>query len=256
MKKTLKFIAILLLTAFPAVVFSQTVVVEFMKVSQENENLYLQVEQQWEKVHKARIDAGLINGWSLYRNVAAGFKDPYQYITITWYDNMEKAAAASLEGLDESIMSQLDAELLNQTAESRVLAHRDFSHSMAQATNNHGSKFLVINRMRPTPGNWDAYVKSENEVFKPIFEESIKEGTRSSWGLWQTWPYQEGQIRLITVDGFNSLEQQNAENIQELFTKVFPDKDINKVAAEVLPLRDQAQVEVWQLVDSVWPEQD
>jgi len=127
---------------------------------------------------------------------------------------------------------------------------------MATADKGHGSKFLVLNWMRPTPGNWNAYVQSEMENFKPMFEESIKEGHRASWGLWQTWPYQEGQIRLITVDGYDSIAQGNEENLQELFEKVHPDQDFDKVQQTVMSLRDQARIEVWEEVDSVWPEQE
>ena len=254
MKKMKKSIVILLLAAFPAIAFSQTVVVEYMKVSQENESLYLEVEQQWKKIHQARIEAGSINGWTLYRNVAAGYKDPYQYITVTWYDDMAKAVASSMNGV-ESVSDMLDQDLLNKTSESRVLAYRNFSHQMASASNNHGSRFLVINHMKPTPGNWNAYIQSEREILKPMFEESIKEGHRSSWGLWQTWPYKEGQVRLITVDGYDSVEQGNSENYQELFTKVHPDKDFNTLQSQTMSLRDQVEIELWEAVDSVWPEE-
>jgi len=246
---------VLMLAVFGSAVYSQTVAVEYMKVSQENVSLYMQVEQEWKKVHQARIDAGLINGWSLYRNVAAGFKDPYQYITITWYDGMPDAVAASFEGMNEAVGDMIDQELFDRTGESRVLAYREFSHHMASASNNHGSNFLVVNWMRPTPGNWNAYVESEREIFKPIFEESIRQGTRSSWGLWNTWPYQEGEIRLVTVDGYDTLEQGNGENMRDLFAKVHADKDFNEVSQKVLSLREQARIEVWQLVDSVWPEE-
>jgi hypothetical protein len=254
MMKHLKVLIVLLLAAFPAVLSSQTVTAEYMKVTEQSESLYLKVEQEWKKIHKARIDAGLIQGWTLYRNVGAGYKDPYQYVTITWYDNMTKAVTSPFDGLDESVWGAINEDLINQTGDSRVLAHRDFSYNMESASGSHESKYIVINRMRPTPGNWDAYVKSEREIFKPMFDESIKEGHRNSWGLWQTWPYKEGEIRLVTVDGFDSLEQRAGEDLGDLFKKVFPDKDMNKVAQEVTSFRDQAEVELWERVDSVWPE--
>lgn len=256
MKKNLRLAAILLMAVFPALLISQTVTVEYMKVTQESESLYLQVEQEWKKIHKNRIDQGLINGWSLYRNVDAGYNDPYQYMVITWYDDMDGAVRAELGDIGESLMAEIDTDIADQTMASRVLAHREFSHNLASASNNHGAAFLVVNRMRPTPGNWDAYVESEREVFKPMFEESISQGNRASWGLWNTWPYEEGQIRLVTVDGFDDLAQSYGENMEEIFAKVHPGKDMDEVARKVMSLRDQAQVEVWQLVDSAWPEQE
>ena len=65
-----------------------TVVLEFMKVTQESEATYLQVEQAWKQIHQKRVQEGLAAGWQLWRKVHAGYKDPYQYITINWYNDI------------------------------------------------------------------------------------------------------------------------------------------------------------------------
>lgn len=65
----------------------------------------------------------------------------------------------------------------------------------------------MINRAKVKPGNWDDYLKFEGDIAKPLFEEAIKREQRSSWSVCQSWPYKKGQARLITVNGYKSVEQ-------------------------------------------------
>lgn len=233
---------------------NSTAVLEYMKVTQESEATYLQVEQAWKKIHQKRVADGLASGWQLWRKVNAGYNDPYQYITIHWYDDYSKSFTPAPEGFFEQFMNGEDAEILNQTAASRVLAHVEVSHQLGAADNNLASPFIVLNRMQVKPGNGSDYVKMEMEVFKPLHEEGIKRGLRAHWSIWNIWPYDNGQATYTTVDGYADAAQFTAEG-QDYFSEVHPNLNADEVSEKIMKLRRMESSEIWQLVDAVFPEQ-
>jgi len=231
-----------------------TVVVEFMKVTQESEATYLEVEQAWKKIHQKRVEEGLAAGWQLWRKVYAGYKDPYQYITVNWYDDYAQSFKPLPEGFLESFMNGPDSEILNQTAGSRVLAHMEVSHQEGVADNSQGATLIVINRMKVRPGDQSDYVKMEMEVFKPLHEEAIRRGLRSHWGIWSNWPFDKGQAAYITVDGYTDASQLTADG-EDYFSEVHPDLNVDEVSDKIMKLRYMESSEIWELVESVFPEE-
>ena len=89
MKSTPRIMLFLLIAVLPITLLAQnpTIILAYMKVTPGHMSEYLEVEQVWKKVHQKAVELGVHNGWQLWRNVHAGMNDPYQYITIQWYDN-------------------------------------------------------------------------------------------------------------------------------------------------------------------------
>lgn len=255
MKYVSKVFTLLLLAVLPFSLIAQnpTVVLEYMKVTQESENTYLEVEQAWKKIHQKRIDKGLVEGWQLWRNVYAGYNDPYQYITINWYDDYAQALQGAPAGFYEEMMAGEDAEIFNKTSSSRILASKEVSHQVLTANNNTEGELIMVNRMMVRPGMESAYVDLENDIFKPLHEEAIRRGLRTHWGVWTTWPYKEGQARYTTVDGYRNAEQLTAvgENYR---SEVHPDLDWEEVTVKVNKTRKMVSTELWELVYFVMPE--
>ena len=230
------------------------VVVEFMKVTQEFESTYPQVEEAWKKVHQKRIREGVSSGWQRWRKVHAGYNDPYQYITVNWYNDYAQSFKPVPDGFFDEFMNGPDAEIMNQTAASRVLAHVQVSHQMGVAENSQGSSLIVVNRMKVKPENASAYAEMEMEVFKPLHEEAIKRGLRTHWGIWTNWPYATGEATYITVDGYSDASQLTAEG-EDYFTAVHPDLTIEQVSEKIQKLRKIESAEIWELMEAVFPEQ-
>ncbi len=255
MKHFTKLTALLIMAVLPFTIAAQnpTVVLEYMKVTQESEGTYLQVEQAWKKIHQKRIEEGLSAGWQLWRKVHAGYNDPYQYITVNWYENYAQSFKPAPEGFFEAFMNGEDSEILNQTSASRVLAHVEVSHQIAQAENSGNPNLIVVNRMQVKPNNGSDYVKMELEVFKKLHEEGIRRGLRSHWGIWSNWPYDKDQAAYVTVDGYTDAAQLTAEN-QDYAAEVLPGMNMDELSEKILKLRKMESAEIWELVDAVFPE--
>jgi len=256
MKAIIKICSLLLLAALPFTLFAQntTLVIEYMKVTQESEATYLEVEKAWKKIHQKRIDEGLSVGWQLWRNVYAGYGDDYQYITINWYKNWNHSFTPNPPGFFNQFMNGEDAEILGKTFESRVLVAREVSHEVISAPSNVPGKYIVINHFQPKPGMGSKYVEMERDVFMPLHEEAIKRGYRTSWGLWNTWPIKEGQAQYAAVDGYGSAEQLTGVVGEDLLPVVHPEKSWSEVYGKMGKLRDMQSSEIWELVDAVFPE--
>ena len=254
MKNVLKVFAMLLLAvvSFSLTAQNPTVVLEYMKVEQNSETAYLEVEQAWKAIHQKRIDEGLSAGWQLWRNVYAGYNDPYQYITVNWYNDYAQSFKPTPEGFFDEF-----SEIMEKTGGARILAGRQVSHRIDVAQNETPSKYIYINQMHVKQGMGGDYVKMEVEVFKPVHEEAIKRGNRSHWGIWSNWPIKEGQAAYVTVDGYADAAQLVAGGGMgdEIFSAVHPDIKPEEIAEKINKLRKMDGVELWELVDFVMPEE-
>ena len=259
MKSILKFSAILLLTVLPLSLMAQgaTIILNYMKVAPGMEGTYIETEMQWKKIHEKRIEAGLMAGWQLWHNVYAAADDPYQYITIDWYDNWGQSLAENPEGFWEEHLAGLFTdeeinEMMEMTTRSRTLSNKDVMHRVMQADNASGSKYILVNRMKVKEGMGGAYLDAEGKYSKPLQEAKIEDGQMVHWSVWQAWPYKEGQIRYSTVDGYSSIEQMTGGG-DNLLEKVFPGMTMAEWVKNVSSDRTQASIELWELVDSVFP---
>jgi len=252
------FTALLLaVMSFSLTAQNPTVVLEYMKVTQESEGTYLQVEKVWKKIHQKRIEAGVSAGWQLWRNVYAGYNDPYQYITVNWYNDYAQSFKGFPEGLLDEFANGADAEIFNKTGASRILAGRQVSHQIAQADNSAPSTFIYVNQMHVMQGMGGDYVNMELEIFKPVHEEAIKRGLRSHWGIWSNWPVKEGQAAYVTVDGYADVAQltKDGDMGDDLFSSVHPGMSSDQAYEKMSKVRKMDGVELWELVDLVMPEE-
>lgn len=78
----MKYIILIFLALFAILSHAQVAVLDYMKVTPENELEYLEVEEIWKKVHEEKVRVGLTKGWYLYKVRFTGTSSPYQYVTI------------------------------------------------------------------------------------------------------------------------------------------------------------------------------
>ena len=259
MKSLSKVFAFLLLAALPFSLFAQNpvVVLGYMKVEQGKVGDYLKIEQDWKKIHQKKMEAGMITGWQLFRNLYAGAEDPYQYIAVNWYQNYEKSFEEVWpDGLLDDVFSEEEwEEVWEMTLKSRKMAFIEVSHQVVTDDSNEPAKYILVNRMKVKPGMESAYVEMERDIYKPIHEELIKRGLMSHWGLWITWPFKEGQARYTTVDGYRDLAQLTAGG-EDVLSSVHPDMTWDELNEKIMKLREVVSTELWELVDFVFPEEE
>ncbi len=261
MKSIIKAIAVVLLAVFSLSLMAQdaTIVLNYMKVSPGMDDAYIQTEQFWKKIQEKRIEAGILTGWQVWRNVYAAADDPYQYITIDWYKNWEHSLASPPDGFWEENIAPIlnteeDQKMWDKTLNSRTLVNKEVMHRVMEADNNQGATYILVNRMKVKQGMDNAYLESEGKYAKPLQEAKIKAGQMNHWGVWQAWPYKEGQIRFTTVDGYKSIEQMTGGG-EDLLSKVHPGMTWDQWEEKVSAHRIQASVELWELVDFAFPEE-
>jgi hypothetical protein len=228
-----------------------------MKVTPEQSATYLEVEQAWKKVRLKALELGIHNGWQLWRNVHAGMNDPYQYITIQWYDNYEHTFGENAaEGWMDEVYTEAEwADLMEKTLASRCYAHEEVESQVTTVDNSGEVKYVTVTRMKVKPGMEEDYVNMETEIFKPYHEEVIRRGHMTHWGIWEAWPYKDRQTRFSAVQGFQNVKQLAAPRVVIPPEEVGLDMTLEKVIELVNKTRDMVSVEVWELVDQVFPEE-
>jgi hypothetical protein len=259
MKLASKFLFFLLLAALPITLFAQgqTIIAAYMKVAPDKVSDYLQVEQAWKKLHVKAIENGVYNGWQLWRKVHAGADDPYQYITLHWFDNYEHTFGENVpENWWAGVYSDAEMdELYAKTLEARTYAAEEVSNLITMVDNPQPVKYLVVHRMKVAPEMANEYVQMETEIFKPFHEELIRRGALAHWGLWRTWPFKEGQHRFVTVNGYKDAAQLTAEGIAISPEELGLDYTLQELAELAQKTRQMAQDELWELVDSAFKEE-
>jgi len=258
MKSTLRILSFLLLAALPFTLFAQgrTIVAAYMKVSQENYNDYPEVEQAWKKYHQKAIEAGIHNGWQLWRNLHAGMDDPYQFITLQWYDNYEHALGENTpEGWLEGTYTDEEWEALyEKTLDARIYAIQEVANLVTMVENPESTRYMVVARVDAKPGMAEEYEQMEDEIFRIYHEELIRRGVLSHWGVWNIYPYREGQHRYTIVNGYS-----NAKDLASPKPYIEPSElGLDETIDEIIELigktrEDLASVEVWEFVDGVFP---
>ena len=259
MKSTSRFLSFLLLAAIPFTLFSQgrTIVAAYMKVSQDY-NDYLEVEQAWKKYHRKAIEAGIHNGWQLWMNRHAGMDDPYQFITLQWYDNYEHALGENTpEGwLEGTYTDDAWAALYEKTLDARIYAMEEVANLVTMVENPKPTRYLLVTRVDAKPGMEEEYEKMEEEIFKPYHEELIRRGHLSHWGVWNIWPFGEGQHRYVIVNGYSNAKDLATPKPYIEAGELGIDYTMDEIMNLVQTTReDMGSIEVWELVDFVFPEE-
>lgn len=234
-------------------------IVDFMKVKPADEGKYLELEKNiWNPLHQARIDQGKITGWILYRVLYTGTNDPYNYVTITFFDN-----PANLEdpwsGIDpKKILSGKDTDkAFDETLKSRDLVTSQLIFRQDEALPEGGPvaiKYIQIDYMKVKPGNEGAYLDVEKNIWKPIHQEFIKAGSRAGWSLWnEVYPAGSGSdYQYITANYFSEFTKIGTADYNAAINKAHAGKDIDAMGVKTTNSRDLVRSELWQVLDSLW----
>jgi len=112
----------------------QYVVVNFMKVADDNVTDYLAYEQKvWKPIHTSRVADGLAEGWGLNGlRFPGGSSQPYNFATADWYDKFADLenpftlamAKKAYPGLDDAALESL----LNRTGALREVVRSEVWH--------------------------------------------------------------------------------------------------------------------------------
>ena len=247
------FIAFLLFF-IPDNCLGQTVIGVINYVNVEDEELFLEEEQKWQKIHQQRIEQGKLIGRAVYQVMFKTPRDPYNYITISWYDSFSKldnsvrfeSFEAVFPGTTQSDWQEFKKNLKNSRNEvSSGVFHQRITCENPQ---NRIGNFYVINEINVKPGKSKEFMQLKEDVYKPLYDEDIRTNNRSNWGLWEKWPGNMRDFQYVTSEGYVSLEQMEAADFTIHFAKIHPDKDLDQLLDRIEELRTLVNTEMWKLV--------
>lgn len=251
-------------TSIPVAVFAQDenpqifALIEFMKVKQGDEGKYMDIElNYWKKIHQERINQGEIIRWVLYQVRFAGSNDEYNYVTATLVDDPNKLEMP-FAGIElEKIFPDEDLDKISaETLSSRQLVKRNLIRMVSSVHPEGGPapfQYLTVDFMKVKPGGEDLYTEMENNVWKPVHEEFIKDGSRVGWGMWQLiFPSGSGlDYQYATTNNISEFSKIGTVDYNGAFGKAHPGKDVTSLLEDTNNSRELVRSELWQVVDTV-----
>lgn len=227
-------------------------VADYMKV--DNIPEYLELEKQWQQIHKQRLKEGEIVGWAAYQIMFKTLEDRYNFITVSWYDSFSKVVK---EVSDETIqavfpdMAKDDIDAFHEkTEETRTRVQSGVFHQLITCANglDRQGKFYVVNEIKVKQGKSRDLLKIYDEIYRPLYEEDVRQNNRTVWSLWEKWEGNKKDFQYLSADGYSSLDQIEQVNYLDYFNKIHPDKNVSEISAEVEELRELVSTEMWKLI--------
>lgn len=202
------------------------------------------------KIMQARADAGEIVSWSSLRSVMpAGTEARCDYRSVTMVEGTPPAPAGAEEigrALQKAGIKMTGAEYIaKRDSLYRLVASEMWRprHRVGAPAKGH---YLYLNYMKVH--KMADYVKFENDVWKPLAEEWVKEGAQSGW-LFSTSFLPGGtevKYQAVSADIYPSWEALfKTRSGADTFKKVHPGKNYNEVMGSMSGLRDLARRELF-----------
>ncbi len=191
MKKVIILIALMFFGNLVVAQEKLYLIFEFMKVDNEQENDYNEIEIFWEKIHEQRIKNGDIVGWDLWALRPGGEDQGFQYLTVTLFNDPVKMMEGGgfAEALKAAYPDMSEEELtkkFNKTSKTRDLAVRIFAQEISTTSGEFDmpvGSIAQMDMMKVAMGSYGVYEKAENEAFKPLHQKAVDAGGKESWGL-------------------------------------------------------------------------
>ena len=254
--KNLLFTSMLVLASLA--VEAQTVaVVDFMKVPANNQDNYLAVEKQWKNLHQSQVQSGAIVAWQLYAIRGAGSTSPYNYATVTIYENFGKTEVSYTDADFKKAFGPNSAEFIKKTYASRDLIYSETYQLQVGIPSDTPDKYLVINQIHTN--DVGKYINMEKTGYMPMHQEAKKMGQRNTWGIWTRWPNEDNSFQAVAVDGYTKFADINSGNYNDLLGKAMANKKPEEVyemieqVNKTEDIRTIVKAQIWELVDATTP---
>ena len=195
---------------------------EFMSVDNEQEADYAETEAFWEKIHAERAKNGDILGWDLWMLQPGGEDQGFQYLTVQLFDDpvkmmnggnmdqfMARVKAAYPNMSEDDLMKKV-----NHSAKTRDLDVRIYLEQIATTKDDFDMALGTVasmDLMKVAMENYAKYEKAEMEVFQPMHQKQVDNGTKGNWGL----------LRIISPIGSDTYASHITVNMYKDWNQVF-----------------------------------
>jgi len=236
--------------------------VSYMKVKPENQADYLKMEKAWAKIHKAKLAAGAIKGWSLFEVMSpSGSHVEYNYVT---YENLGLNADAA-KFMDspyfpedwEKLLTKEELALVQRTSKLRTLVKNEVwqLRDAMYDDNWMDANIQVCNFFAIPKGKngYDHYLV-EKKYWMPVHKARIADDKLEGWGISNLYlPFGSDQAyEVSTTDVYKDIKQYMADAEMEAYMKKnHPNKTMDEIFTETRATGDLIKGEVRQLIDRV-----
>ncbi|MFC4873230.1 hypothetical protein [Negadavirga shengliensis] len=172
-------------------------VFEFIRVDPNRVFDYLEYKDFLAKVYERALQNGAITGWDLWSLQSGTEGEPFQYATITYYNDPVKMMNGNdldqlVQNAKEAFPDMSETEIASRfrdAIDNQDLAVRNYMVEVARTDDSYNYRpgtLASFDLMKAVEGKFDEYEKAEREVFLPIHEKKIKAGLMENWRFLRT----------------------------------------------------------------------
>ncbi len=117
------------------------------------------------------------------------------------------------------------------------------------------TQFVVLNYMKVTPGKGDDYLRLEEQVWKPLHQQRIKNKEMVAWRLYEV-PFTADTRReydYVTANVYATMAATEATGLLAAFQQLHPGNAGTTLLTQTGAARQIVRSELWELVDQTSP---
>ena len=227
-------------------------VLDYMKVDDQTE--YLELEKIWQKIHEERLKEGEIIGWVVYQVLFKTAEDPYNFVTVSFYNSFSKLHKEIPDDIYKAAYPEKTEMEWNAFFERTENSRKKLSSSIFEQKLSCNKlpdslgNIYMIHEIQVKPRMGKEYVAHKENIYKPLYEEAIRNNKRTAWSLWAKWSGGTEDFQYLSADGFISLDQREEVNYLEYFEKIHPDKNLDQISEKTKEMRTLVNSEMWKVV--------
>tara|TARA_R100001143_G_scaffold52481_2_gene47661 strand:- start:24888 stop:25706 length:819 start_codon:yes stop_codon:yes gene_type:complete len=235
--------------------------VDYFKAPSDQIGNYLHVEQElWKPVHQARLDSGIILGWSFYSTFVAEPDAAYNYIAVNVFDDFDKIDYFGLNEIVAEIYPEKDlTQFYEQTRDTREVIRTEIWR-VNDIVIGDDSKLPIGNYITKnffdSRGGSGGHEEIELDFWGNIHEVRVEQNILNSWAMYTLY-YPAGDVRnytYSTVDYYEKLSDMIIGAGLELARIAYPDasdEELSDNFTRTGEARSLYKTEIWKLLDSV-----
>lgn len=235
--------------------------VDYFKAPSDQIGNYLHVEQElWKPVHQARLDSGIILGWSFYSIFVAEPDAAYNYIAVNVFDDFDKIDYFGLNEIVAEIYPEKDlTQFYEQTRATREVVRTEIWRVNDIVIDDDSKlpigNYITKNFFDSRSGSGD-HEEMELDFWGNIHEVRVEQKILNSWAMYTLY-YPAGDARhytYSTVDYYENLSDMIIGAGLELARVAYPDvsdEELNENFTRTGEARSLYKTEIWKLLDSV-----
>ncbi len=215
---------------------------EFEKIMKEN----------FKPMNQLRKQNGKILNWSLYKIHYKGTDDPYNYVSVVYYDSFNKTEPNDnwLE-LMKAANPKVDANAIFEKANKlRSIVGQNLYRRTESVSSKTPLpiKYIVASFQKSKPGMHEEALKMETEEWKPIHQPMIDANQMIMWNVWELIMPSGTEVNhdYFTSNIFSSYDQVAMEGYSDAIKK--SSKDYQKVIDRTTKAKNMVKRELLEFV--------